>query len=268
MPHPATGLVQLSDVHLRIGPRDGESARRLEATVRAVSDLSVQPHSVLLSGDLVDVATERAYERLRELLAPLEMPLHAIPGNHDDRELMRAASLAPADDGTGAEPVRFALDCGGMRVLACDSTRPGRPDGRLDDVSLAWLDASLATGPDMPTLVAMHHPPVDTGIRAIDAIGLAPADRAALGELVARHPQVRSIAAGHVHRAMAGRLGAVPVLVCPGISSHLALDLDPGHDWTFTDAAPGYAFHALVTGEIASHVERVEAAAPRPASSD
>ncbi len=105
-------------------------------------------------------------------------------------------------------------------------------------------------------------------IRAIDAIGLAQRDRAALAELVARHPQVRSIAAGHVHRAMVGRLGAVPVLVCPGISSQPALDLDPGHDWTFTDAAPGFAFHALVAGDIASHVERVEPTAPRPAPSE
>ncbi len=67
---------------------------------------------------------------------------------------------------------------------------------------------------------------------------------------------------------MVGRLGAVPVLVCPGVSSQLALDLDPARDWTFTDAAPGFALHALVAGDIASHVERVEPTAPHAAPSE
>lgn len=61
----ARRLVQLSDVHLRIGSRDADSARRLQATVAAVLDVAVPPLAVLLSGDLLDVAS---YERLRELL--------------------------------------------------------------------------------------------------------------------------------------------------------------------------------------------------------
>lgn len=56
----AAGLVQLSDIHLRIDPRDGESGRRVERTVRAVLDLSVRPRAVLLSGDLVDEASPAA----------------------------------------------------------------------------------------------------------------------------------------------------------------------------------------------------------------
>ncbi len=62
-------------------------------------------------------------------------------------------------------------------------------------------------------------------------------------------------------------VGGVPVLVCPGISSQLRLDLDPEHDWEFIDAAPAFALHVLLDGQISSHVETVAYAAPPSAPS-
>jgi 3',5'-cyclic AMP phosphodiesterase CpdA len=248
-------LAQLSDFHVRVGPGDTRSARRLAVAVDAVAGLDPAPDAVLVSGDLVDVPSEQAYARVRELLAPLEMPVHAIPGNHDDRDLLRAA-FGPDGGGAGA-PIRHAASCGPLRLVACDTTRPGRDDGRLDGDELRWLDEQLAADPGTPTVVAMHHPPLTTGIRAIDAIALPMADRAALAEVLGRHPQAGLVTCGHAHRAALGTLAGRPVLICPSTEVQLLLDLRPRDDLGFQLAERdprGFALHVLLDGGITSHV--------------
>ncbi len=74
-----------------------------------------------------------------------------------------------------------------------------------------------------PTIVAVHHPPFATGIAAMDAIGLSGSDQFAA--TLARHPHVRVVISGHLHRSITGRAGDVPVVVCPGADQQLELDL-------------------------------------------
>ena len=83
-------LAQLSDPHVLVGPGDRGSAESLAAGVAAVLALRPRPDAVLVSGDLADTASAAEYERVRELLAPLPMPVHVLPGNHDDRDALRA----------------------------------------------------------------------------------------------------------------------------------------------------------------------------------
>ena len=253
-------LAQLSDLHVGVGPGDTRSARRLAAAVAAVAGLDPAPDALLISGDLVDVSSPEAYARVRELLAPLAMPVHAIPGNHDDRELLRAA-FGPDDGGDPAAPIRHAADCGPLRLVACDTTRPDRDEGRLGEQDLRWLDEQLAADPSTPAVVAMHHPPLTTGIRAIDAIALPPADRLALAEVLGRHPQAGLVTCGHAHRAALGTIAGRPVLLCPSTEVQLLLDLRPRDDLGFQLAEqepPGFALHVLLDGGITSHVIPLE----------
>ena len=83
-------LAQLSDPHVLVGPGGRGSAASLAAGVAAVLALRPRPDAVLVSGDLADTASAAEYERVRELLAPLPMPVHVLPGNHDDRDALRA----------------------------------------------------------------------------------------------------------------------------------------------------------------------------------
>src|SRR3954470_22922356 len=79
----ASVLVQLSDPHIRVGPDDQGSARALAAAVERVLALADRPDAVLVSGDVADSGAEAEYQRARELLAPLDMPVHLLAGNHD-----------------------------------------------------------------------------------------------------------------------------------------------------------------------------------------
>lgn len=290
MPSTPTLLAQLSDPHLQVGPGDGESARALAAGVRAVAALDPAPEAVLVSGDLAEHATAREYERVRELLAPLPMPVHVLAGNHDDRDGLRehfgepsvgedpsdaatagehrSGRTVPGEHASGAatagrdrfaagEPFQYATRCGPLRLVACDTTVPGRIDGRFEPDQIEWLDAALAADPATPTIVAMHHPPLLTGIGFADRSGMPEPDRRPLGDVMARHPQVRRIVAGHVHRTVAGTVGGCGVLVCPSVYLQAALDLTVPGRLELVPEPPGFAVHALVDGEVASHVSPV-----------
>jgi Icc protein len=251
-------LVQLSDLHLRAGEDGAGPAARLRRVVQRVAALEPQPVAVLLSGDLADEPSDAAYEQVHELLAPLGLPIHAIPGNHDARDLLRAHF--PSRDATGANaPVHLAVSCGALRLVGCDTTHARTDGGAMGAAELAWLEQTLSEDLQTPTLLAMHHPPVLTGIRLMDGIALAAADRTALETLLRSHPQVQAITCGHVHTTMTTSFAGRPLLICPSTNSLISLNLRPLQRVPFSvSQSLGFAVHTLVDGRLVSHVQPVE----------
>jgi len=251
-------LVQLSDLHLRAGEEEAGPAERLRRVVHRVAALEPRPLAVLLSGDLADEPSDAAYEQVRALLAPLGLPIHAIPGNHDARDPLRAHFGSDGPPGTNA-PVHLAVSCGALRLVGCDTTYAGTDAGAMGMEELDWLEQTLGEDPQTPTLLAMHHPPVLTGIRLMDRIALAAADRAALETLLRGHPQVQAITCGHVHTTMTTSFAERPLLICPSTNSLICLDLRPLERVPFSvDQSLGFAVHTLVDGRVVSHVQPVE----------
>jgi 3',5'-cyclic-AMP phosphodiesterase len=247
-------LLQLSDPHVGAEWHGFDPVARLHEAVAAVRELPDRPDAVLLSGDLTDNALPDEYEAVREALAPLRAPVFAQPGNHDERAPLRQAfGLA----GTGAERIDYSAELGPLRLVALDSTVPGRVEGRLDAAALAWLDAELAAAPRLPTVVAMHHPPLATGIPAWDGINLTAAERAALGEVVARHPQLLAIVGGHLHTGAGSALAGVPVLAVPSTYLPIAPRFGAGEVPSSGPGPGGYALHVFRDGELASHLRWV-----------
>lgn len=246
-------LIQISDPHIG-ADWGGEPVARLRDAVAAIRALPDQPDAVLISGDLTQNSAAAEYEVVREELAPLEAPLFVLPGNHDARGHLRQAFGVA---GEGEERVDYSADLGALRLVVLDSTIPGEVAGALDAATLAWLDAELGAEPEQPTLLAMHHPPLTTGIPAWDAINLSVADRRALGEVIAGHPQLRAIVGGHLHAAIAASLGDRPVLAVPSTYGQAAPDFAPDATPYFAPYPPyppGFAIHALRDGEPASRV--------------
>lgn len=254
-----TVLAQLSDPHLAVGRGDTDSARALEAAVRGVLELPTRPDAVLVSGDLVTDPGAREYERVRELLAPLPMPVFVLAGNHDDRDALREYFvLANGSTGAAGEPFRYSVRVGDLRLVICDTTIPGEEEGQFDAERRNWLAVELAAEPETPTIVALHHPPVLTSLPAFDLIGIPAADRAALGDLLAANPQVVRVVAGHIHRAFFNTLAGCGVVVCP--STHLAAPLEIGRaddDIDLVVEPPAFAVHATVETGLVSHIQPI-----------
>jgi Icc protein len=240
-------LAQLSDPHIDVGPGDRGSAEALAAAVAAVLALRPLPDAVVVTGDIANGGAAVEYERAHELLAPLSMPVHVLPGNHDDRDALRERFAVPGDG-----PLQYVAQVGDLRLVVCDTQRPGHDGGALDDGRLEWLEAQLDG--DVPTVIALHHPPVAIGLPVLDGIGIAEPERTALGELLARSPQVRRVVAGHVHRSVFGMHGGCGVFACA--STHLQASLEIGvQALRLVEETPAIALHAALDGGLVSHVQ-------------
>jgi Icc protein len=246
-------LLQLSDLHLRAGEAGPE--QRLARVIAAAADLRPRPQGVLLCGDIADEPAEEAYERAHQILAEMDIPIYAIPGNHDDRDLL-AMRFADRKSATG-EPVNVLADIGALRLIGCDTSIPGMVGGALPTDQLAWLAAALDEEPTRPTLLALHHPPVACGIRPMDAIALDEHDAARLESLLEIHPQVLAVTCGHVHRTITMMFAGRPLLICPSTNSALRLDLRPDESLvaTFEEQPLGFAVHVLIDGHLVSHAQ-------------
>ena len=247
-------VVQLSDPHIGATWADGDPVAGLAAAVEAVRQLPDAPDAVLMSGDVADHADVGEYETVRGWLGQLGAPFYVLPGNHDDRDTLRRLFDLPGAMGT---PVQYAVELGPLRLVVLDSTRPGEERGELDAARLSWLDAELAEAPDQVTLLALHHPPVATGVALWDELGLPAADRRALGDVLQRHPQVRRVVAGHMHRTVTGELAGRAVLAVPSTYAQGRLNFNADEIEVSTAEPAGFAVHALLDGELASHVQPV-----------
>jgi 3',5'-cyclic AMP phosphodiesterase CpdA len=243
-------LAQLSDLHICDEWEGVDPVSRFERVVDAVCSLPNPVDAVLVSGDLTDDGSEESYRTARGLLGRFDVPIHVLPGNHDDRRRLREAFDLP---GSGEEPINYSVPVGPLRIVVFDSVVPGQDPGAYGPEQLAWLDAELGRAGESPTLLALHHPPLSTGLPSWDAINLAAGEREAMAEVVTRHPQLRVITGGHLHRTAAGALAGCPVFSAPSAALQARPDFEHD-DVEFVDP-PGFALHVLNGREFSSQVE-------------
>ncbi|RZJ09769.1 MAG: phosphodiesterase [Rubrivivax sp.] len=258
-------LVQLSDPHIthpgQLISGCVDTAAALRHAVERVLQLRPQPVAVLISGDLVDAGHPAEYAQLRELLQPLidaDLSLALLPGNHDARGPLQAAfeGLTNVHRGEpGAQAIQYALDLPGpMRLVALDSLVTGRPEGGFDDAKLALAEALLAERPDVPTIVALHHPPHATGLAVMDTMSLQHG-LAGFEAVIARHPQVQRVVCGHLHRMTIGRISHATAISAPSTAHQLALDLTADAPLALTLEPAGWLVHAWGPGlPLVSHL--------------
>ncbi len=266
-------LAQLSDTHVVARGRQlaggVDTPGLLAQAVSGVLALQPAATAVLITGDLVDRGSADEYARVRELLVPLgSLPVYLLPGNHDCVPTLRqsfadhAYLQAPDHAPELADHVLYAVDLGGLRLVALDTVVPGAAHGALCTRRLAWLDATLAAAPEVPTLVAMHHPPFVTGIAYMDGIGLLQG-AGALDAVLRRHPQVERVVCGHLHRSIVRRFGGTVALTVPSTAHQIALDLRADGPAAFLLEPPGFGVHLLRDGAVVSHVVTLGDFGPR-----
>ena len=87
----------------------------------------------------------------------------------------------------------------------------------------------------------MHHPPFLTGLAEMDAINCD--NSAALGAIVAEHPQIERIVCGHVHRPMVIRWNGTVVTTAPATAHQVALNLLDGTPTAWIMEPPACHLH-------------------------
>ncbi len=252
-----TLFVQLTDMHIREEGRMAygriDTAPYLDTAVQSILQLPQRPQAVVLTGDLTDFGRPQEYERLARLLSPLTMPWFLLPGNHDDRDQMRRSFPQHQYLGTDGF-VQYSLALGEVQLIAIDTVESGASHGRLCQDRLAWLSQALDRHRDQPVVIAMHHPPFQTGIGHMDRIGLLEgADD--LAALVSQHPNVERIMCGHLHRTIYRRFAGTVVSTAPSPAHQVCLDISPQAASAWNLEPPGFHLHAWsASGGLVSHV--------------
>jgi Icc protein len=247
-------LCQISDLHVTAGRALAygvvDTAACLERCVQRLVGLDPLPDAVIATGDLVDKPDPQSYGLLREILATLPLPVYLLPGNHDERNTLRAAFPDHRYLRNDGEFLQYAIDEYPLRLLALDTVIPGRAEGRLCAQRLDWLERRLAES-DAPTVIALHHPPFSTGIGHMDRMGLD--DPPALARIVRRFPHVQRIVCGHLHRPIQALFAGTLASVCPSSAHQVLLDLKPGNPARFVLEPAAFQLHLWDDGVLVTH---------------
>lgn len=260
-----TLLAQLTDLHIREPGRLAygrlDTAPYLRAAVQAINRLPQRPDAVVLTGDLTDFGRAAEYEHLAQLLAPLTMPLYLLPGNHDERTQLRRSFAHHPYLGEG-EFIQYTVSLGAnrdsaLRLVALDTVEPGASGGRLCRQRLQWLDTTLQQHRGETIVVAMHHPPFETLIGHMDAIGLLEG-AGELAEILRAHANVERVVCGHLHRSISTRFGGTLASTAPSAAHQVCLDLSPTAASAWTLEPPGFHLHACIgPGQLVTHVAAI-----------
>ncbi|MDN5724985.1 MAG: metallophosphoesterase [Propionibacteriales bacterium] len=283
-------LLHLSDLHLNADavPDEGVDADRSLQLVLEACQAIPDINAVIVTGDIADDGSVPAYERAHAALLDFARgrgaALVMAVGNHDDRDAFSAVlgtgHFVVRDDQTAHGPEGVITACtrlDGWRVVTLDSLVPGKGFGRIGDDQLQWLIGLLDAEPLTPTVLALHHPPIDLGVEIQQRFRLESSDRLAAA---VQHGTVAAILCGHFHQQISASLAGVPIWVTPGVLNridHLTVPLgqeravtgggativdltDPGAPTFATVAArdpqAGREIYTMTSDEVAEMLDR------------
>lgn len=250
-------LAQITDLH--IGSGWNENAQRLETIIQSINK-EVSPFLTLITGDLVQEGTIKAYEYLRRLLEHLEAPYYIIPGNHDNRVVLKQVFNGMTYVNNKDERIDYCIDIPQLpfKLLALDTVVPGKFYGQLSEEQLQKI-IEVCQETSKPLVIFMHHPPLT--VETIDPFTLQ-YFREFLSELLeglqfigaktfaAKIPYLPSLCAilsGHLHLSAQLSWQGISLIIAPSAAPPLkgALPYKEhlSHVGMFLHKNPGFAVH-------------------------
>lgn len=255
-------IAQVTDVHLGFEPNNPAefNRQRLDQIIEKLCEMAPQPDLLVLSGDLTDRGDTDSYDRLSTIIKSLPFPVSMCLGNHDLRgNFCKTFPEVVVNDGY----VQYEQETDDLRILYLDTLEEGRHGGAYCATRAAWLSRELAAKPDRPTLIVMHHPPVDVGLEWMATDAREPwVER--FSNAIAGHKQIIGIICGHVHRSISVVWHGTSVVVCASSAPQTSLDLSP-IDADHPDSRamiiadpPAYALHRWNGKEMVSHFDSAD----------
>jgi Icc protein len=251
-----TKVIQISDPHivphgqLAYGQVDTAAALAncVETINRFLPDIG-PVDMAFVAGDLTDFGTEEEYQRFRDIMEPLAIPYRAFPGNHDNVSTMRSC-FADQDWMPETGPIDWVVDFADLTLIALDTNVEGMAHGHLSQDSLDFLQSRLSAARGNPVIVAMHHPPILTGIEKMDIQNLR--ESTELQAILSSYEGELRLVCGHVHRNIVAPFGNVICQIGPGVSHAVSMDLRVGAPNCLTLEPGGFLLHEM-RGGILSH---------------
>ena len=241
-------IAQVTDIHLFANASKEllglPTTKSFQAVIERLQKLLPLPALLLLTGDLSQDGKLESYQRLQELLKPLNIPTYWLPGNHDQPPVMeQALNQTPISS-------QKSFRVGNWQFILLNSAVSGQVHGQLSPESVDWLDLQLQQTRQQLTLIGLHHPPFSVNSHWLDGSTLQNSEK--LFEVIDRYPQVRLVVFGHIHQEFERSRRGVCYLGCPSTciqfmpnSKKFALDnTEPG--FRLIDLHPDGSFETKV----------------------
>ncbi len=256
--NPSSKVIVFTDIHIDVEPRaDAPNAEeRLAAGVAHVMAHQRNADRVIITGDLTHKGDIASYERIRDLLVPLKLPVHLLVGNHDHREnFLKVFPETPTDPNGFVQSVIETPD---VRLILLDTLfgppyeYPASHAGKLCQDRLSWLQ-NILTESDKPCVILMHHPPMKTGFAAMDPIMLRDSD--AFYEIVEDAGTVTHLICGHIHRTISGSHRGLSYSMFKSFVGQMPLNFETTDTQVEVNEPPAYGVLLMTSQGIAAHSE-------------
>ena len=247
-------IIWLSDIHLK--PTGNllygfDPVKRFEHAVGYIRQQHRDADYCLLSGDLVDAGDAISYQIICDIIEDLPMPVLSVPGNHDDRNLMRQYFSFPKN--LDADFIQYSVKKHGSRLIALDTLDNEQATGILCENRLDWLACELAADRESSTVVFCHHHPSELHLPMQDKELLINGD--VLLKMLGEAGNVKHLFFGHVHRPVSGSFKNLGFTALQSVSLQAPLPY-PSWDWdSFSPAleAPAMGIIHATENSIVTH---------------
>ncbi|MGE7225592.1 metallophosphoesterase [Paenibacillus sp. PDC88] len=244
-------FAHLTDIHINAPAKNNplfgiDTTAKLRKVFEDIRGLKTKPSFILISGDLTQDGDLEDYRHLKALIdeesAKAGIPVHVGLGNHDFRAPFREGYL---EEAPSEESYYYSFVDRGLRIVMLNTQVPGTHDGRLDEVQLAWLEATLNEPAEQGSIVVLHHPVTATPTELMDSHLLQnPQD---LAEAISGRGVI-GLLSGHIHFHNIGSLNGIPSCAATGVA--FGLDPTARHSMDFLDNS-GYNLVTVKNGQIA-----------------
>ena len=249
-------IAQITDVHIGFEADNPTefNHKRLNDVLDCLIEGPNRPDLLLATGDLTDKGETDSYCRLAESLNRCPFPVSPSIGNHDLRANFHA-QFPGLRDPNGF--VQYVTELESLRLVTIDTLEEGRHGGAFCEMRAQWLESQLAADYEKVTYIVMHHPPVASGIEWMNTDPREPWV-ARFTEVLMRHPQVRGLICGHLHRSAVIAWHGRTIAICSSVAPQVALDLrsldygQPDDRPMIVAENPAYALHYWNSQELVS----------------
>ncbi len=189
-------LIQITDTHIQEKGTDlfngFDTSASLQQVIKALQENETDADCLLITGDLVNVPTEAAYQELADILASVKKPVFWLPGNHDNPELMDYVL------GKNSFDTCKIIQANNWRVILVNSHLMGEHAGEITEEEYHFLETALNESKESNILIALHHHPISINSLWMDSMMLTNPEK--LLELIEQHKQVKGVIWGHIHQ--------------------------------------------------------------------
>ena len=244
-------ILQITDTHVFRDQRGKLLGIKTGSSVTDVIDCARQQFEsadlIICTGDLVHDHSEVGYQLFKEIFSQFSCPVIVMPGNHDAPEMLYRVL-----QGGNMRPDMHNI-IGDWQFISLNSAVPGKDHGFISEDELDEMDALLTANPALPTLVCLHHQPVEIGSKWMDAIGVQ--NKADLWAVLRKHACVKGVVWGHIHQAFEAEVDGIQLRGTPST----CVQFKPQTEGFAVDIVPpGYRWLRLASdGSIESDVVRL-----------